>query len=85
MPASQLKKSSPLECYEQLVVYNRSGKALAETQTFEEGRELFTTLKNGGYGGGLFEETLKTIEDLPKDYRQFVIRGKEIVEAIEWW
>lgn len=80
----QLKRS-PLDCYQDLVVYNRSGKALAEPQTFEEGLEQFIILKHGGYGGGLFEKSLKTLEDLPKEYRQFAIRGREIVEAVDWW
>ncbi len=80
----QLKRS-PLDCYQDLVVYNRSGQAMAEAVLFEEGMEQFMILKNGGYGGGLFEKSLKTLEDMPKEYRQFAIRGRDIVEAIEWW
>lgn len=70
---------APLRGYHDLVVLSIASNPMAEPARFEQARELFALLKRGGEKGGLFEPSMVTIEDLPAEFRPFVIRGREIL------
>jgi hypothetical protein len=70
---------APLRGYHDLALLSLDSNPLAEPAAFEQAQESFLLLKGGGRKGAWFEESLVTIEDLPPSFRQFVIRGREIL------
>ncbi len=68
-----------LRGYADLVVFDRSGKAMADNGLFEEAREQFRVLCDGGIKGGMFESSFEVLEDMEKAHRTYVIRGSEVL------
>ncbi|MEP0843955.1 MAG: hypothetical protein HRF43_14725, partial [Phycisphaerae bacterium] len=76
---SELKKG-PLGGFQDLVVFDRGGKAQeANAETRERAHENFITLRNGGYKGPLFKPSMLVLEHLRPEERAFVLRGGDLL------
>lgn len=70
---------APLDCLKNLVVFDRSAWAGTHSPEAQAAHEQFIALKNGGVKGELFEKSLLVVQDMDSDYRQFVVRGDDII------
>ena len=72
-------RKATLNGYADLVVFDRSGKAMADQQLFEEARGKFQLLRDGGIKGGMFEPSYQVLEHMDRPHRAYVIRGGEVL------
>ncbi len=72
--------AGPFRGYHDLVIFDASASALAEPDLSRSAHDDFLLLKQGGYSGGLFGPSLECIEDLAREYRSFVVRGRAVLE-----
>lgn len=72
-------RKATLNGYADLVVFDRSGKAMADQQLFEEARGKFQLLRDGGIKGGMFESSYEVLEHMDRPHRAYVIRGSEVL------
>ena len=75
--------AGPLRSYHDLVVFDRSGGALAEEAGFKRAHDKFMLLKQGGYKGKLFEPSCEALEHLDTADRDYVIRGRNVLEPLQ--
>jgi hypothetical protein len=68
--------------YHDLVILKRGTEKLADPELYDEAQYWFHQLKTAPKKGGLFGKSMETIEDLPKEHRALVIRGREITPSI---
>lgn len=72
--------AGPFRGFHDLVVFDNSSSGITDSQLFKSAHEKFMLLKNGGYKGRLFERSYEHLEDLDKDHRSFIIRGRDILK-----
>lgn len=74
--------AGPLRGYHDLVLFDLGGRSFSDPESFEEAHHQFMLIKQGGYRGRMFEPSLETIEDLPREHRRFIMRGREILQEL---
>ncbi|MBN1490343.1 MAG: hypothetical protein JXA69_10525 [Phycisphaerae bacterium] len=72
-------RKTTLRGYADLVVFDRSGKSMANQDEFEAARDKFQLLRDGGIKGGLFEPSYEVLEHMKSVDRHYVIRGSEVL------
>lgn len=81
---SELLKG-PFRGYHDLVMFDRGSPGMIDQEVVDAALSDFQVLKLGGRSDGLFGPSLKTVEDLPASFREFVVRGRDVLQRAEWW
>jgi len=81
---SQLKEG-PFHGYHALVLLDGAAAAVSQPELYQHAVDLLALLKEGGYTGGLFEPSMKTLEDLPDEVRSLILRGPDILDVPGLW
>jgi hypothetical protein len=76
-------KDSPFRGYERLVMFNRNASSYLPSTVINEAHEDFLLLRRGGVEGNMFKKGFEYVENMPKDFKRFVIVGKEILKIRE--
>ncbi|MBK8269973.1 MAG: hypothetical protein IPK83_17415 [Planctomycetes bacterium] len=70
--------------YRNLVLFDQSGSVHSDPELYKNAHHSFLFLKDGGYVGKLFEKSRVELEDLPKQHRELIYRGEDIIKLMQY-